>query len=487
MYRRRSSEWIRHMDFEVADLLCVEIIYFLVAYVRLGVNFRLFSDWNLVVMFLIAWSDFLCVFIMHPYKEIIQRGYWKEFVAIFQHLSAIYVTLIVLFYMMHHAEELPRLTIGISYCLSFMVMYVLHLCMKRAIHRWLAVRRDREQLLVVSDSRHIEQTMKQILTKRYTRYAICAVSLLDGYFVLEEDEERIRNCFPGPVFVIKSKTELLEFLRTCIVDEVFLDESAEGENWDELVLQCLQMGIAVHIGLADGNMNYPNSVVEHFGDRLVISTSVQNAPSWQLAFKRVIDVCGSLVGLLITGILCIFLVPAIKMADPGPAFFKQKRVGMNGRVFDFYKFRSMYMDAEERKKELMEQNQMQGFMFKLENDPRIIGSEKGPGKGLGNFIRRTSLDEFPQFWNVLKGDMSLVGTRPPTLAEYEKYEAHHKIRLSMKPGITGMWQVSGRSNVTDFEEVVRLDTQYIQNWSIGMDIKILLKTIPVVLHMDGSR
>ena len=147
----------------------------------------------------------------------------------------------------------------------------------------------------------------------------------------------------------------------------------------------------------------------------------------------------------------------------------------------------MYLDAEERKKELMEQNQMSGLMFKMENDPRIIGSEKGPGKGIGNFIRKTSIDELPQFWNVLKGDMSLVGTRPPTKGEYEQYDLKHKIRLSMKPGITGMWQASGRNNITDFDEVVKLDTEYIENWSIWLDIKLLFKTVKVVLVREGSK
>ena len=149
------------------------------------------------------------------------------------------------------------------------------------------------------------------------------------------------------------------------------------------------------------------------------------------------------------------------------------------------------MDAEERKKELMKENRVKdGMMFKLEWDPRIIGSKRLPDgtykKGIGNFIRDTSIDEFPQFFNVLRGDMSLVGTRPPTVDEWEKYELHHHARLAIKPGITGMWQVSGRSNITDFEEVVQLDTQYIRQWNLGLDIKILLKTIGVIFKKEGS-
>ena len=207
----------------------------------------------------------------------------------------------------------------------------------------------------------------------------------------------------------------------------------------------------------------------------------------QLILKRIMDICGGLVGCILTGIIFLFVAPAIYIKSPGPIFFSQYRVGKNGRKFKIYKFRSMYMDAEERKKELMKQNRVSdGLMFKMENDPRVIGSEKGPGKEIGNFIRKTSLDEFPQFFNVLKGDMSLIGTRPPTVDEWEKYELHHRARLAIKPGLTGMWQVSGRSDITDFEEVVRLDTQYIAEWSFMLDIKILFRTVLIVLGQKGS-
>jgi lipopolysaccharide/colanic/teichoic acid biosynthesis glycosyltransferase len=143
-----------------------------------------------------------------------------------------------------------------------------------------------------------------------------------------------------------------------------------------------------------------------------------------------------------------------------------------------YKFRSMYCDAEQKKAELSDQNEMDGLMFKMEDDPRITR--------VGRFIRRTSLDEFPQFFNVLKGDMSLVGTRPPTVDEFTQYQSYHKRRLSVKPGITGLWQVSGRNDIRDFDEVVKLDLEYIDNWSIALDIKILLKTIGAVFSHTGK-
>ena len=195
--------------------------------------------------------------------------------------------------------------------------------------------------------------------------------------------------------------------------------------------------------------------------------------------KRAMDIAGGVIGSILTVLLTPFIALAIVIDDSGPVFFKQKRVGRNGRLFNIYKFRSMCRDAEEKKAELEQDNEAKGLMFKMENDPRITK--------VGRFLRKTSLDEFPQFFNILKGDMSLVGTRPPTVDEYEQYDPHYKRRLSMKPGLTGLWQVSGRSDITDFDEVVRLDLRYIDNWSMSMDIKILLKTFGAVVSSKGAK
>ena len=207
--------------------------------------------------------------------------------------------------------------------------------------------------------------------------------------------------------------------------------------------------------------------------------------------KRLMDIAGGLAGCLVTLIVLIIFGPVIYMNSPGSIFFAQERVGRNGRKFKMYKFRTMYPDAEERKKELMEQNRVKdGMMFKMDFDPRIIGNKILPDgtkkEGIGSFLRKTSLDELPQSINILRGDMSLVGTRPPTVDEWEKYEPHHRARMSFRPGLTGLWQVSGRSQITDFEEVVKLDTKYIDEWSLGEDLGILLKTVKVVLGDDGA-
>ncbi len=207
--------------------------------------------------------------------------------------------------------------------------------------------------------------------------------------------------------------------------------------------------------------------------------AIQQMDNRRGMIKRLIDIIGSLAGLLITGIFYPFVALMIKLDSKGPVVFSQIRIGKNGRRFKIYKFRSMYTDAEERKKELSAQNEIQGLMFKIEDDPRITK--------VGKFLRKTSIDELPQFFNVLKGDMSLVGTRPPTEDEFEKYTPYYRRRLCMTPGLTGLWQVSGRSNVEDFDDVVKYDLHYIDHWSLSLDIKILFQTVLVVLFGKGAK
>lgn len=192
--------------------------------------------------------------------------------------------------------------------------------------------------------------------------------------------------------------------------------------------------------------------------------------------KRLLDILGALVGLIITALIGLPIAIAIKLEDGGPIFYSQIRCGVKGKTFRMWKFRSMILNAD-RLQHLVN-NQAQGSIFKNKNDPRVTR--------IGRFLRRASLDEFPQFWNVLKGDMSLVGTRPPTVSEVMQYQKHHMERLKIKPGITGEWQTSGRSSVTNFEDIVRLDISYQEKWSVVYDIKLILKTILVVMNQEGA-
>lgn len=209
--------------------------------------------------------------------------------------------------------------------------------------------------------------------------------------------------------------------------------------------------------------------------RIELPTTHPSVRSW---VKRALDIVGALVGLGITAVLFIPIAIAIKLNSPGPIFFGQIRKGWMGREFRIWKFRSMYIDAEARKKELEKDNEADGKIFKIKDDPRITP--------VGRFLRKTSLDELPQFWNVLKGEMSLVGTRPPTPNEVDIYEVPEWQRLDVKPGMTGEWQVHGRSSIRNFEDIIKLDLRYQQNWNLAYDLKLIVKTILVVLRKDSG-
>lgn len=282
--------------------------------------------------------------------------------------------------------------------------------------------------------------------------------------------------------VIANMGNMLEKAKNIALDGVFINVSYKSHALFD-VRQTLhdfqQMGIIVHVNIDALELDVTDKVIENLGFFKVVSYASKLYEPGQLVLKRCMDIVGGMVGAILTLIIGFFVAIAIKLDSPGPVIFSQNRVGKNGRHFKMYKFRSMYIDAEERKKDLLQQNEMQGAMFKMTNDPRITK--------VGKFIRKYSIDELPQFFNVLKGDMSLVGTRPPTVEEVQKYKTEQKRRLSVTPGMTGLWQTSGRSEIYDFDEIVKLDLEYIDKWSIGMDIKLLVKTIVVCVKGDGAK
>lgn len=311
-----------------------------------------------------------------------------------------------------------------------------------------------------------------------------------GLAILEAAPEQLHTEIDG-VKIEANFDNFMDWLRQAALDEVYLDVAQESEeNMLPYLEEMESMGLTVHFHLPvldriekaccdeTSAVRISRELSRCAGGNVVTMGTVELKLRDQV-LKRTMDIVGGIVGCIISiPIIALVAIP-LKLESPGPLIFKQRRVGRNGRVFYIHKLRSMYVDAEARKKELMAQNEMNGLMFKMEDDPRITR--------VGRFIRRTSIDELPQFFDVVRGSMSLVGTRPPTLDEYRQYESHHKRRLSMKPGITGLWQVSGRSDIDDFEEVVKLDVQYIDNWSIWMDIYLLFRTVGVVFDRKGAK
>lgn len=280
--------------------------------------------------------------------------------------------------------------------------------------------------------------------------------------------------------VLGRADDLIDICKSTQVDEVVFcipkDYLVSAEPY---LLDLEELGVTVRMVMDFFEASFYRKEISLFHNELPMLTYYpKEFEAQQLFLKRMLDISGSLVGLTMTAVLFPMIALAIKLDSPGPLLFKQERVGQNNRIFQCWKFRSMAVDAEARKEALRDQNEMKGAVFKIRNDPRITR--------VGRFLRKTSLDELPQFWNVLKGEMSLVGTRPPTPEEVAQYENWHRRRICIKPGITGLWQVSGRNQIDDFDEIVRLDLHYIDKWSLWLDIKILFKTIGVVLSRSGS-
>ena len=482
MYKKASSGWLKHFDFIILDLLCLQFAFVIAYMLRHGMVNPYTKELYLNTAVYLVFADIVVTFFNETFSGVLKRGLYKEFAATFKH--SLMVALLAVFYLFatQKGEDYSRLVLGIMGVLYVIISYVARLGWKYILkHKILA--ENKKSLLIITTEAEAENVIKEITSEASVECEITGVILLDS----DNIDRRVSG-----IPVVAEVENAASYICKNWVDEVLIHVSPEISYSQKLIDDIAETGVIIHISLTElTNSVGKRQFVETVGNYTVLTTSINYMTPKEAFFKRTLDVVGGLVGCILTGVIFIFIAPIIYIASPGSIFFSQTRVGKNGKQFKLYKFRSMYMDAEERKKELMKQNRVaDGFMFKMDFDPRIIGNkvlEDGTKKtGIGDFIRRTSLDEFPQFYNVLKGDMSLVGTRPPTLDECEKYELHHRARLATKPGITGMWQVSGRSQITDFEEVVKLDTKYINEWSMGLDLRILCKTVLAVLKRDGS-
>lgn len=316
-----------------------------------------------------------------------------------------------------------------------------------------------KKIVVVTTKKEINKVINMISLNSSISY------VLDSFCVLDQDELNIN--VDG--FIIKTnKDNFISYACHNWVDEILI--ATKSDNVPSNIYEDLrQTGITINIISENENTN--NKQIKKLYGYKVIRESGVKINIIKKIIKRIIDIIGGTIGCLLTIILIIIIGPIIYIKSPGPIIFKQKRVGLNGRIFTMYKFRSMSIDAEAMKDSLKHLNTYDSdLMFKIQNDPRLIPN-------IGKFLRKSMIDEFPQFFNVLLGDMSLVGTRPPTLDEWNKYEPKHRTRMTIKPGITGLWQIYSSPNNRSFDKVVEYDKEYIKNWSLIQDTKIIIKTV----------
>lgn len=474
------------------------IISFLIAYLsRFGwdpsdVAFRHLKD---STVFLYLLLSFLIVFTFYRYNPITaKRGILRHVKAAF--LTNIFMAIIfsTIVYTTHISDSIPRLFFGtffsINFSISFSCLFLIHLIKRQYLEH------HTKKTIIITDNSSLEKAVYDIQKLNSEDCEIIGITSLSGkqadrfYKVKilssnlktqssKDTDSSSKNPALESIKLKELSFSTLEYVKRHQVDLViFSVNHLVRRKIEHLIEAFSEMGIDSLITIDSFAIETLETKLEDFGTTNVIRLSPRLFTDGELLLKRLMDIAGALVGCFICLIFGLIVAPLIFLEDPGPIIFKQKRVGRNGKYFYIYKFRSMYQDAEAKLQTLKDQNEMQGFMFKMKNDPRITK--------IGKILRKTSIDELPQFFNVLEGSMSLIGTRPPTVDEYNQYSAHHKRRISIKPGITGLWQVSGRSEITDFEEIVRLDCFYIDHWSITGDIKILLKTFAAVFTGKGS-
>lgn len=486
MYKRNNQGWIKHLDFILWDVIALQVAFVVAYYIRHGYFLLYETETYRTLGIMLVVLDLFVAIIFSTMHNVMKRGFFQEATQTFKQVLLVLAGITLYMFATQMGDAYSRITIFLTAGFHCILGFFIRMIWKPVVRK-LGKKTKKAAMILVAEEQQVPEILARISPAEDVEYVGVVLSNRDG------TGEQI-NGMP----VVASLATAADYICREWVDEVFvypahsyagpMAEKSE-DTVDELVDACQQMGIPVHVRLHISDTGR-KSFIEKVGGYTVLTSTVNYASPLQLALKRLIDILGGLAGSVIALVVIAVVGPKIKKESPGPILFKQTRIGKNGKRFQMLKIRSMYLDAEERKKELLKDNRVaDGMMFKLDWDPRVIGNKIVDGKqvtGIGEKIRSGSWDEWPQFFNILVGHMSLVGTRPPTVDEWEKYKYHHRARLATKPGLTGMWQVSGRSKITDFEEVVKLDTEYINHWSLGLDIRILLKTVKVVLTKDGA-
>lgn len=462
------------------DLICLQVVYIIAVFIRHSIFAYGYPLYRMMGINLIL-VDIVVLVFNDSMRDVIKRGYYIEIVESFKHALLVFAITTVYMFATQSGDAYSRIILFLTFIFHFMIGYLVRITCKLVVTKFGVKIEKKNNMLVVTSFENAETVVKKLNEDKTANFKITGIILTD--------KVSVDSVLGYPV--VADLDGAADYIVREWVDSVYIDAPISDEKVVDLMDKCTLMAIPTHFHVKNMSNDGIKRFAEEIGGTTVLTTSINYATPLQVLAKRVFDIFAGLIGSFFALIIIAIVGPIIKSQSPGPVLFAQERIGKNGKRFKMYKIRSMYMDAEERKKELMKDNRVKdGMMFKLDFDPRIIGNKvlaDGTKKtGIGEFIRKTSLDEFPQFFNVLLGSMSTVGTRPPTVDEYEKYHFHHRARMSVKPGVTGMWQVNGRSEITDFEEVVKLDTSYIANWSLILDLKILFKTIKVIFTHKGA-
>jgi len=456
----------------IVDLTLTELSFITVYFIRNSISgfsplFPLsYYNW-LSLLIILIWGILLYLFNTY---DLLKIGILRNlFLAILKVVVVGIAAVIIILFLLHEQTISRTLIVGFGF-LNFIFLSMERLLLNYLLKRGASRGEDDvSRVMVIGTGGKAEQITRVIKDNKYW-----GIEVFD-YLAFDPSQRKERN---NKVKTLQSVSELSGILRNNVIDYViFAFPLKLWKYLPELLRSCEEIGISSYIVPDFDHPPFARLNMEDFLGIPVLKLSTTPEFGGELFFKESFDRLVSCLLLIILSPLFLIISLAIKLTSPGPVLFKQERCGLNGRKFTFYKFRSMVNDAEKLQEKLYHLNETTGPIFKMHHDPRVTK--------VGRFLRHTTLDELPQLINVLKGEMSLVGPRPPIPLEVEKYDTWQRRRLSMKPGMTCIWQVSGRSEIL-FEKWMELDLEYIDNWSLGIDFKILLKTIPALLNRRGA-
>ena len=469
MYKKAFQGWLKHIDFILLDELCLWLVMLVSLQLR-SVRYdsrldRMMPLLLLVNLFVFIASDSLA--------NVIYNNDWQEWKATLRHGISQAALSVVIVLTVNGMIVIPRFTILAFWALYVVFSYLVRILWRRFLLRRVRSRKTQKELLIITTDRYARDVVEHMRQYAFSNYAANGLILID-----RDAKGETVNGIP----VVANRDDAADYICRSWIDEVLFFRSSQDDLAQELIERCREMALTVHFYIPMQGVDEKKQAFERIAGYNVVTTNLNMITPYDALIKRILDVILGLFGCLLALAVMAVVGPKIKKLSPGPLLYKQERIGENGKKFKMYKIRSMYMDADRRKAELEAQNShSDGMLFKMDFDPRVIGNEILPDgtqkTGIGDFIRRTNLDELPQFFNVLRGEMSVVGTRPPTVDEWEKYQYHHRARMSIRPGVTGLWQISDQKDHMSFDEVVKLDTEYIANWSKHRDLWIIFRTL----------
>ena len=454
MYQKGAKGWLKHFDFMLLDLIVLQLSFLAAFQIRHGMVNPYANRDYLALAIITELADIVAMIFLNTYEGVIRRGYFKEFISSFKNGFVIVALLLLYVFVLKDTSIYSRTTILLMWAIYVYATFAVRSLWKKHLAKY--AEHGKGKKLLVMTTRHVaDEVVAGLKEKNYSGFDIVGVMVIDANLIGQEIQG---------VPVVADYNSAVDYVRTAWVDEIYVDVRGAYGYANTLIDAFIEGGITVHMCISSIVRTHGDKqLIQKINGETVVTTMMNYATPKQMLLKRTADIIGGLVGSIFTLILTIFIGPIIYIKSPGPIFFKQERVGLNGKIFKMYKFRTM-TDAKDENGEL------------LPDEERLTS--------FGMKLRSTSLDELPELINIFKGDMSIVGPRPLAVAYLPYYTDEERLRHTVRPGLTGLAQINGR-NAISWEEKFRYDIEYVENISMKTDIKIFFGTFAKVFKREN--